>query len=103
MSDLISDYWTNTPPIEGRPELNVDWNQIYLSERRTRLADSIDEYLQDDKTDARQTYEEILSCVQEVMNYHKKEYDKALELYNLMLGHRHWDPLECADSFASAE
>ena len=74
MSDLISDYSTNTQPIEGRPELNVDWNQIYLSERRTRLADSIDEYLQDDKTDARQTYEEILSCVQEVMNYHKKEY-----------------------------
>ena len=35
MSDLISDYSTNTQPIEGRPELNVDWNQIYLSERRT--------------------------------------------------------------------
>ena len=74
--------------IEGRPELNVDWEEQYQTQRRNRLQDSIDEYLQDDKVDARQAYEEMLSCVDDVINYHKKEMDKAVELKSLMMGHR---------------
>jgi predicted house-cleaning noncanonical NTP pyrophosphatase (MazG superfamily) len=74
--------------IQGRPELNVDWENQYQIQRRTRLQDSIDEYLQDDKVDARQAYEEMLSCVDDVINYHKKEMDKAVELKSLMMGHR---------------
>lgn len=76
-------------PIEGRPELkDIDWERRYIEERRNRMTDCIDEYLQDPKTDARQTYEDILSSIDGVIKYHKKEYDKAVALKSLMLGER---------------
>ena len=74
--------------VEGRPDIQYDWQKEYEIQRKNRLQDSIDEYLQDNKVSARRTYEEILSCVDDVINYHKKEYDKAGELKSLMLGHR---------------
>lgn len=92
--------------IEGRPELqNSDefWKKMYSQQRKERMQDAIDDYLNDDEVDARRTYEEILSCVDDVINYHKKQYDKALTLKTLMLGHRECDLLECADSLATAE
>lgn len=103
MSDTISDYWTKKPPIEGRPDIQHDWGKEYENQRRYRMNDALDEYLHDEKVDARRTYEEILACIDENIQYHKKFYDKAVELKSLMLGHRECDLLECADSFASAE
>lgn len=106
MPDLINDYWTKTPPIEGRPESkNSDdyWDKMYAKQRKDRMQDCIDDYLNDDKVDARQAYEEMLSCIDDVINYHKKQYDKAVALKSLMFGYRECDTLECADSFASAE
>ena len=60
----------------------------YEFQRKCRMQDAIDDYLQDEQVDARQTYEEMLSCVDDVRQYHKDQYDKANKLYNLMLGHR---------------
>ena len=106
MPDLINDYWTKKPPIEGRPELQLPndyWENEYAKQRKDRMQDAIDDYLQDNKVDARRAYEEILSCVDDVINYHKVNYDKAVQLKSLLLGHRECDILECADSFATAE
>ena len=92
--------------IEGRPEIKNDdkfWDSLYAKQRKERMQDAIDDYLQDDKVDARQTYEEMLSCVDDVINYHKKQYDKAVALKSLLLGHRECDLIACADSFATAE
>ena len=88
MSDLINDYWTKTPPIEGRPEIQHDWDKEYARQRKNRMQDAIDDYLNDEAVEARRAYEEILSCVDDVRQYHKDQYDKANELYNLMLGNR---------------
>jgi len=88
MSDLINDYWTKTPPIEGRPEIQHDWDKEYARQRKNRMQDAIDDYLNDEAVEARRAYEEILSCVDDVRKYHKDQYDKANELYNLMLGNR---------------
>jgi len=77
--------------IEGRPDINVPndyWQKEYETQRKDRMQDCIDDYLQDDRVSARRAYEEILSCVDDVINYHKKEYEKAVELKSLMLGHR---------------
>ena len=82
---------------------NEDWAKEYEKQRKDRLQNSIDEYLQDDKVTARRAYEEILSCVDDVINYHNREYEKAVELKSLMLGHRECDIIACADSFATAE
>ena len=80
--------------VEGRPELNVDWNDEYAKQRKGRMQDAIDDYLQDEKVNPRQAYEEMLACVQDVINYHKKELGRASELRNLMMGYRSVDSLD---------
>ena len=44
----------------------------YEHQRKCRMQDAIDSYLQDDEVDARRAYEEMLSCVQDVIDYHQK-------------------------------
>jgi len=83
--------------------ISFDWQEEYCSQRKDRMQDCIDDYLNDDKVTARRVYEDMLSCIDDVANYHKKQYDKAVELKSLMLGHRECDLLECADSLATAE
>ena len=75
--------------IEGRPFLGPD--QTYEKQRQCRMQDAIDDYLQDDKVSARQTYEEMLSCVNDVIEYHKKQMDRAVALRSLMMGNREVD------------
>ena len=80
--------------IEGRPDLQVDYDKVYAKQRKDRMQDCIDDYLQDDSVDSRQTYEEMLACVQDVINYHKKALGRASELRNLMMGYRSADSLD---------
>lgn len=60
----------------------------YENHRKSRMGDIITDYLSDDKVDARRCYEEMLSQVDEVIDYHKILLDKAVKLKELMLGHR---------------
>ncbi|AOV59959.1 hypothetical protein P29A0810_023 [Synechococcus phage S-CAM8] len=83
--------------IESHSDLQVDWGKEYRNQRKDRMQDAIDDYLNDDKVDARQTYEEMLSCVDDVINYHKTQYDKAVELKQLMYGYR---GIESLNSFS---
>ena len=55
------------------------------------MQDAIDDYLQDDKVSARQTYEEMLSCINDVIEYHKSSMDRAVALRSLMMGNREVD------------
>ena len=92
--------------VEGRPEIQGSqeyWTKEYSKQRKDRMQDAIDDYLQDQTVDARRAYEEMLSCVDDVIEYHRCSYEKAVELKSLMLGNRECDILECADSFATAE
>lgn len=77
--------------IEGRPEIQHDWEAEYAKQRKDRMQDAIDDYLQDEKVEARQTYEEMLCCIQDVISYHKKNLKKAEDLRDLMLGYRNID------------
>jgi predicted house-cleaning noncanonical NTP pyrophosphatase (MazG superfamily) len=77
--------------IEGRPEIKVSedyWEKEYARQRKDRMQDAIDDYLQDEKVDPRQAYEEILCCIQDVISHHKKNLKKSEELRDLMLGYR---------------
>jgi hypothetical protein len=94
-------YWIEGPPkFQGADEY---WKAEYARQRKDRMQDAIEDYLNDDKVDARQAYEEMLSCIDDVINYHKKQYDKAVQLKEYLLGYRDCDLLACADSFATAE
>ena len=84
-------------PFEGRPEIKGSEDflrKTYEGQRKDRMQDCIDDYLQDDKVSARQTYEEMLSCVNDVIEYHRKSMNRAVKLKELMLGHRDIDLLE---------
>ena len=80
--------------IEGRPDIQTSdeyWENEYSKQRKGRMQDAIDDYLQDERVSARQTYEEMLSCIDDVINYHKTNMDRAVELKSLMMGHREVD------------
>tara|TARA_Y100000389_G_scaffold196154_1_gene228619 strand:+ start:304 stop:582 length:279 start_codon:yes stop_codon:yes gene_type:complete len=84
----------NSMTTEGRPIIkNSDeyWKTSYATQRKDRMQDAIDDYLNDDKVSARQTYEEMLFGIDDVINYHKKSMERAVELKSLMLGHREVD------------
>ena len=55
------------------------------------MQDAIDDYLNDDKVSSRQAYEEMLSCIDDVIKYHEQAYCRARGLRDLMMGHREVD------------
>ena len=80
--------------IEGRPDIQTSdeyWQNEYAKQRKDRIQDCIDDYLQDERVSARRAYEEMLSCIDDVINYHKSNMDRAVELKSLMMGHREID------------
>ena len=70
--------------IEGRPFLGPD--QTYEKQRQCRMQDAIDDYLNDEKVSGKQAYEEMLSCIDDVIEYHKNAYCRAMSLRDCMTG-----------------
>jgi len=63
-------------------------DMTYEHQRKCRMQDAIDDYLNDEEIDARRAYEDMLACVDDVINYHKKMHDRAAKLKSLLLGDR---------------
>ena len=61
-------------------------DNTYEKQRLCRMQDAIDDYLQDDKVSPRQAYEEMLSCVDDVIEYHKDAYCRAMSLRDQLTG-----------------
>ena len=64
----------------------INWKNEYSKQRKDRMQDAIDDYLNDDKVSARQAHEEMLSGVDDVIEYHKKAYCRAMSLRDYMTG-----------------
>ena len=64
----------------------INWAHEYTKQRKDRMQNAIDDYLNDDKVSARQTYEEMLSGIDDVIEYHKKAYCRAMSLRDYMTG-----------------
>ena len=72
----------------------------YSQQRRHRMDDAIADYLNDENVDARRCYEEMLSVIDEWIDYHKKNMEKAQDLKSLMQGNRLMDRMamqQCID------
>jgi hypothetical protein len=80
--------------IEGRPELNVDWQAEYAKQRRSRLADSIAEYLDDGDVSILEFYNDLKDEIEQIITYHKTYKEKAEGALQLIMGHRPVDGLE---------
>jgi len=64
------------------------------------MDDAIADYLNDENVDARRCYEEMLSVIDEWIDYHKKNMEKAQDLKSLMQGNRLMDRMamqQCID------
>tara|TARA_A100001201_G_scaffold77605_1_gene69822 strand:+ start:85 stop:378 length:294 start_codon:yes stop_codon:yes gene_type:complete len=72
--------------IEGRPYLGLD--KTYEKQRKDRMGDAIGDYLTDEAVSSRQIYEEMLSEVQEWIDYHRKFLTKAEHLREYLMGNR---------------
>ena len=75
--------------IEGRPEIvgsEQYWKDEYSRQRKDRMQDAIDDYLQDDNISPQEVYNEIIHCVDDVINYHQKCLDRASQLKLFLKG-----------------
>ena len=43
----------------------------YSDQRKSRMQDAIDDYLTDGEVSSRDTYDEMMSCIDDVIKYHK--------------------------------
>lgn len=74
--------------IEGRPELNVDWDKEYSKQRKNRLQDAVDDYLQDGKVSSLTFYNDLKDCLQDIISYHETAGGRAKSAMELIMGHR---------------
>ena len=87
--------------MDNRPTLtneNYVPEDEYAKQRKCRMQDAIDDYLNDEKVSSRRVYEEMLSCIDDVINYHKSALDRATGLKELMHGHREIDDVSSWES-----
>ena len=70
------------------PMFSNTMSSSYDEQRKERLMESIDEYLMDCELPPEKFYEELKEGVQEIIDYHKKNMNKALTFMNMMQGHR---------------
>jgi len=66
-----------TMTIEGRPEINYDWEAEYAKQRKDRLTDAVHDYLDDEKTSILAFYNDLQDILTDMLAYHKKFAEKA--------------------------
>ena len=88
--------------IEDRPTLKPDkefeemMSKSYDEQRRDRLTDCIDDYLNDDDKTAIDLYDDMLASLEETRSYHERQINKIDSLIRMIkpgdhLGYTHRD------------
>lgn len=76
--------------IEGRPTLKPDkefeenMSKAYDEQRRNRLTDCIDDYLNDDDKTAIDLYNDMLASLEETRDYHERQKTKIESVIRMM-------------------
>lgn len=85
--------------IEGRPDLIPDplfeanLMKSYNEQRRNRLGDVVSDYLNDEDKTAKDFYDDLISEIDDWMQYHQRYAEKYKEAKMLINGHRKIDPI----------
>ena len=85
--------------IEGRPDLIPDplfeahMMKSYNEQRRNRLGDAISDYLNDEDKTAKEFYDDLISEIDDWMQYHQRFAEKYKTAKMLINGHRKTDPI----------
>lgn len=64
--------------------LQSEVDKKYSEERRQRLEEAIDDYLNSDDTNPRQCYDELVSAIEGAIAYHDLHRSRAQTLLNLI-------------------
>ena len=102
MEDDIIKLPDDTFTLDGRPNLKQDkefgemMSKSYNEQRRNRLTDCIDDYLNDDDKTAIDLYDDMLASLEETRNYHERQINKIDSLIRMVkpgdhLGYTHRD------------
>lgn len=84
--DTLMNVETMNSTTTTRPNLGPD--MTYAQQRKCRLQDAIDDYMQDDKVTILEFYHDLKDCLQDIISYHSKSKDRAVGALELVLGHR---------------
>lgn len=68
--------------------MDFDYKETYSSQRKDRMGDALLDYINDDDVTSRRVYEEILSEVDDLIQYHQNQLDKSRQLKSLLMGNR---------------
>ncbi len=68
--------------------MDFDYKETYSSQRKNRMGDALLDYINDDDITSNRVYDEILSEVDEMVEYHQKQLNKSRELKSLLMGNR---------------
>jgi len=68
--------------------MDFDYKETYSSQRKNRMGDALLDYINDDDITSNRVYDEILSEVDEMIEYHQKQLNKSRELKSLLMGNR---------------
>ena len=68
--------------------------KTYAQQRKDRLQDAIDDYMQDDKVTILEFYTDLKDCLEDIITYHKRNKERACGALQLVLGHRPVDGLD---------
>jgi hypothetical protein len=63
--------------IDGRPNIQEDWEARYREQRKDRLTDAVHDYLDDKDTSILEFYNDLRDIIVEMNTYHKTFAEKA--------------------------
>jgi hypothetical protein len=63
--------------VEGRPNIQEDWEARYREQRKDRLTDAVHDYLDDANTSILEFYNDLRDIIVEMNTYHKTFAEKA--------------------------
>lgn len=72
--------------IEGMPKIKANWEMEFQKQRKQRLSESVDEYMEDGSP--LQFYNDLTDSIRELMDYHQKQKNHAQSLLMVINGHK---------------
>lgn len=68
--------------------------KTYSEQRKDRLYDAVDDYLNDEKVSPQEFYDDLVTCMQESANFYRKNLERVTSALELVKGHRLSPPLD---------
>jgi len=69
--------------IEGRPTLDYDWEKQYENQRASRLADAVNEYM-DEEVSLEVFHRDLTVAITETIEHHSTSLNKAQRMLNMI-------------------